>query len=733
MVPVFLLLATTMSQLELNNPTMRIPGTTISLFDRAPLENGRKRGYFRDEATRALLGLNKGDVMQASGTYGAKELAEYRVEFDLLCEGTYDQRFFPFVPRGRGIMRPPQIDLPKSHSQWKPSTRALKNLWENLQSSVADAEKAARLTNLPLPDYAFSLVPRLLYRVTENDPPFEYQFQIWFEPQAHYARWRRIERVASLLDGYVNACHQLLHPGSKEWPCGDPLGIEFEHATAHPKNRDLALAYVFLNIPLTLPSTWAIPVNYSLHDAQAALLSEGRGSATGRLTFDTIFELPGDDHDALDFGQVRPNYSMHRYNSDGSRLTKQQRKDIADEESSDMANDEGSDIEPREDALFPSDKIVEIMDDVQPTGEPTLSPLDSLHFALPAPSTRSHAPSPRRETALTLAPPASASGPASSSTSAPNSAISSASSANAPLRTRSDATPYQDRASRKRQRSSGFPRSSKPPPRSQAGRQDWEQYFESQKARGVSYETSSTADPTRASSSALANRTTGTEVGSARALPQFRVVEMQAQPMLLHDSASNQLVETAILSTDFSKSAVLQRALQQPPPPPRRRDHSTSRERWQRDRSPSREHRQRDRSPSRERDRSPPRRPAYRDRSREQRREYRRRSPSPDSRRRSPPRSRRNRSPPPPRDSYHGPIRYSPPRDSARGSFQGRRQERQQGRRREEPELSLEDTWGAASPQCEGESGYAPFMTPAEPSTEPAEQGDASGPTSRGE
>ena len=47
-----------MSQLEINQPTLRIPGTQISLFERTPLEHGHKRGYFRDEATRALLGLS---------------------------------------------------------------------------------------------------------------------------------------------------------------------------------------------------------------------------------------------------------------------------------------------------------------------------------------------------------------------------------------------------------------------------------------------------------------------------------------------------------------------------------------------------------------------------------------------------------------------------------------------------------------------------------------------------
>ena len=145
--------------------------------------------------------------MQANGTYGARELAEYPTDFALLRNGTYDQRFLPFVSKFQGTMRTVQIDLPIHNRQWKPSARAIKKLWENLQTEAIEAEQAALRTNLPLPDYAFELVPRLCYRTSPTDPPFEYQFQIWFAPQAHYARWRRVERVAGLLGGYLNACH----------------------------------------------------------------------------------------------------------------------------------------------------------------------------------------------------------------------------------------------------------------------------------------------------------------------------------------------------------------------------------------------------------------------------------------------------------------------------------------------------------------------------------------------
>ena len=87
---------------------------------------------------------------------------------------------------------------------------------------------------------------------------------------------------------------------------------------------------------------------------------------------------------------------------------------------------------------------------------------------------------------------------------------------------------------------------------------------------------------------------------------------MQAQPMLLHDTSSNQLVETAILSTDPSQSAVLQGVLHQHQQPARRSN----------------------RSPVRERTRSPL---CSRDHSQDHRQQYRRRSPSPEYRQHSPP------------------------------------------------------------------------------------------------
>ena len=125
------------------------------------LFRSRKRGYFNDGATRVLLALTEEDHLQAAGTYGAKELGEYPVDFMILRNGSYDQRLMPFVPKQRGTMKVVHIELHQTNRQWKPSPRALRSLERDLIPAITQAEEAAKLTKLPLPEYAFDLVPHL--------------------------------------------------------------------------------------------------------------------------------------------------------------------------------------------------------------------------------------------------------------------------------------------------------------------------------------------------------------------------------------------------------------------------------------------------------------------------------------------------------------------------------------------------------------------------------------------
>ena len=421
-----------MSQLQLSNPSLCILGTNKSMFEQAPVESGHKRSYFNDGATRVLLALTEEDHLQAAGMYGAKELGEYPVDFTILRNGSYDQHLMLFIPKRRGTMKVVHIELRQTNRQWKPSPQALRSLEGDLIPAITQAEEAAKLTKLPLPEYTSDLIPCLCYHNSPDDPFFEYQFQIWFEPEAHYGRWHRTEHTAGLLDGYTNVCHLLLEPAKNEWACSEPIGNNFDPSKADDQDRELATAYAFLKAPIELPSTWMIPQGYSLRDAQAALLSEDRGSVAGRLSFPILRGLPGTNYNALIFSDVRPNFSVHRYNADGTRLMKQQWQEQVNEESSNMYKDKGS--ANKHDGAAPLGKITEIMEDIQLSGEPTLALLESLRLALPAPPVSHQEPTLQLNTAGSLAPPASISNPASASASAsaPTSAVSPTSSLNAP-------------------------------------------------------------------------------------------------------------------------------------------------------------------------------------------------------------------------------------------------------------------------------------------------------------
>ena len=83
-----------------------------------------------------------------------------------------------------------------------------------------------------------------------------------------------IERIIGQLEGYVNAGHLLLNPDETAWRYGEPVGIKFELTDAQTQNQDLALAYAYLCIPISLSTNWKVPDEYSLQDTQKALLDD---------------------------------------------------------------------------------------------------------------------------------------------------------------------------------------------------------------------------------------------------------------------------------------------------------------------------------------------------------------------------------------------------------------------------------------------------------------------------
>jgi hypothetical protein len=421
-----------MSNIAQNLAIARIPGSRALVNDRAPIEAGRKRGYFNDSETRILLSLNKGDFLRADGTYGSKELASSPVNFSSLREGSYDHRLLPFAPKRRGMMRRLVVELRKKNKQWMPVAHSIRELGSELENLRKDAEAIAQKTSLPLPEYVHWILPLLLYRLTDISEALECQFQPWFNPEAHQARWRRIERVAGQLEGYINAGHLLLNPSNWTWHFGKPIGIKLDPTDVKTLDRGLGLAYAYLAIPISLPADWKVPQRYSLQDARKALLDDLDCLTTPRATFSEITDLPEDHYNNLTFSVVRPQFSEHRYNADGTRTTKTQRKQLEEGESSDMAEDGGSIIS-EDDVSRPAVMITEVKEGLQPSNEPAPTPFEPFTLSLPDPSSLYWDSALQIDTSAGLMPPVSTSNPASTSTSAQASAISSTSSTNIPL------------------------------------------------------------------------------------------------------------------------------------------------------------------------------------------------------------------------------------------------------------------------------------------------------------
>jgi hypothetical protein len=126
---------------------------------------------------------------------------------------------------------------------------------------------------------------------------------------------------------------------------------------------------------------WRIPREYSLLEARKALLDDVKDLVTSCTTFPNVSDLPKNHYNGFVFLVIHPHFSEHRYNTDGTRTTKLQRKQLEAGESTDMADDSRS-VESEDDNSFPATKIAEVMEDVQLTGVPTSPEASTLHQRL---------------------------------------------------------------------------------------------------------------------------------------------------------------------------------------------------------------------------------------------------------------------------------------------------------------------------------------------------------------
>jgi hypothetical protein len=230
------------------------------------------------------------------------------------------------------------------------------------------------------------------------------------------------------------------------------MGIKLDPEVNEAKGRALALAYTYLSVPIVLPASWRIPREYSLLEVREALLGDVRDLVTSCTPI--ISDLPEDHYHGLTFSVVRPHFLEHRYNIDGTRTTKLQHKQLEEGESSDMAKDSGS-VDSEGNISPPATKIVEIMDDVQPTGTPVMAPLDTSPSVQEA-STSRQCPALRLDTSTEPALLTATSNPTSTINSTQASTISTASSANIPPPSSSSDAAARGQLKKKQQRASDF-------------------------------------------------------------------------------------------------------------------------------------------------------------------------------------------------------------------------------------------------------------------------------------
>lgn len=281
-------------------------------------------GYFDNQLTRHLLGLDEGEIPYNTGTYGWKEPGQRPVPFSLLREEAYDCRLLPFVPQNTYLMQR-ELALHKLNKQWKIKADSLRTLKKELNQARIDAQSAASNVPLSLPSYTLQLVPKLLYQ-SNDDRPFPYQFQHFFDPHVLRIRWTRIGRNIVILNAYTNLCLQIKSDGAS-WDKGMLVGLMMDVAPLSEKDIELLQAFQFLGVPIHSVANFGMLEGYSLEDAHNALLGRRQGKATVQVLFDPSPEfLDGTDDDTLDFETANPNYDKDVFRTDGVTKSRSERR-----------------------------------------------------------------------------------------------------------------------------------------------------------------------------------------------------------------------------------------------------------------------------------------------------------------------------------------------------------------------------------------------------------------------
>jgi len=299
----------------------------------APVDEGKKKGYFDDHATRMLLDLSPSDAVLHSGTYGNKELSVSPIKLSSLRATNYDRRLLPFTPLNHAFACT-YIAMHDRNGQFPVLAQTRKNLEESLNRALIDAQIAANSAGISLPNYAMTLIPRIKYSEGGDDHPFPHQFKIFFAPSASRMRGVRVGRIEALLDATTNAA-SAMNNGFRGWPKGEPVGILIGEEEFSEEDVTILSAYQALGVPRvgSLPEGLEI-VSLTREEVQDALIGKMLGKSVPNTKIpDVISDFDpnsGMDDDALYYASIAPDYDEHNLNADGEAKTREQRREEAD-------------------------------------------------------------------------------------------------------------------------------------------------------------------------------------------------------------------------------------------------------------------------------------------------------------------------------------------------------------------------------------------------------------------
>ena len=294
----------------------------------APIHEGQPHGYFNDEATCLLLGLNTGVTPLNSGTYGEEELGVRPIKFSVLCQKSLDHLLLPFTPKNHWFHHS-QISMYEKNRQYAIHLEARRELNRCFSKALFDTQAGSCDTGLSLPDYVRNLVPKLRYKVGGDEEPFFYQFQIFFSPSAHRIRAVQIGRICAILDALSNLA-QALQRDPGEWEKGFPVGITVDSEELSEEDRNLVNAYHSLDVPVEGTSPEGMPVLISADQAKTILYGKAKEKAVSPELPDET-SLSDDDDDALDYTRIQPDHEAQGLNADGRCKTNAERQEYEED------------------------------------------------------------------------------------------------------------------------------------------------------------------------------------------------------------------------------------------------------------------------------------------------------------------------------------------------------------------------------------------------------------------